>query len=172
MKFIKTVFALTLLAASAAAQIKNPVANALKDIFPNRQKNTIAAVEMMPADKFTYKPSADQNTFAHLVVHMIGTNYLLCGNAAGLPAPTVEEPKDTDGKDKLIAALKASFKFCDDAIAKIDDSKLGEVATGPDGTDYSRARYALGIASNWADHYAQVSMYLRLNGLTPPATHK
>jgi uncharacterized damage-inducible protein DinB len=172
MKGMKTVFALILFAASAAAQIKNPVASALKDIFPNRQKNTVAAVETMPADKFTYKPSADQITFAHLVVHMIGANYMLCGNAAGLPAPTVEEPKDTDGKDKLVAALKASFKFCEDAIAKIDDSKLGEVSTGPDGTDYSRARFALGIASNWADHYAQVSMYLRLNGLTPPTTHK
>jgi len=172
MKLIKTAFALTLLAASAAAQIKNPVANALKDTFPNRQKNTIAAVDAMPADKFTYKPSADQITFAHLVVHMIGANYMLCGNAAGVPAPNVEEPKEADGKDKLVAALKASFKFCEDAIAKIDDSKLGEVSTGPDGTDYSRARFALGIASNWADHYAQVSMYLRLNGINPPTSHK
>ena len=49
---IKFALPLLLLAASATAQIKNPIATALKDVFPNRQKNTVAAVEEMPADKY------------------------------------------------------------------------------------------------------------------------
>ena len=36
----------------------------------------------MPPDKFTYKPTADQITFGHLVAHMVVANYLLCGKAA------------------------------------------------------------------------------------------
>ena len=36
----------------------------------------------------------------------------------------------------------------------------------------SRARFALGIASNWADHYAEAAMYLRLNGVLPPTAKK
>jgi hypothetical protein len=40
---------------------------------------------------------------------MAETNNLLCGKAAAVPAPKVEEAKDTDSKDKLIVALKASF---------------------------------------------------------------
>ena len=57
--------ALLFLAASAIAQTtcaqsKNPVSTALRDILPGRQKNTVAAVEAMPAEKFSYKPSADQ----------------------------------------------------------------------------------------------------------------
>ena len=96
MKRTLVIPALLLLAASAAAQTapaptKNPVSAALRDILPGRQKNTVAAVEAMPADKFNYKPSADQMTFGHLVVHMAETNYLLCSKAAAVPAPKVEE---------------------------------------------------------------------------------
>src|SRR5580658_11107498 len=105
--------ALLLLAASATAQTTpaqtNPVSSALRDILPGRQKNTVAAVEAMPADKFNYKPTADQITFGHLVVHMAETNYLLCSKAAAVPAPKDEGVKDTDSKDKLVAALRASF---------------------------------------------------------------
>jgi len=170
---IKFALPLLLLAASATAQVKNPIASALKDVYPNRQKNTIAAVEEMPADKFSYKPSADQITFGHLVAHMIEANYGLCSGASAVPAPKTDEVKDTDAKDKLVAALKASFDFCSDAIGKMDDSKLGEMtAGGPGGQQVSRARFALGIASNWADHYAEAAMYLRLNGLTPPTAAK
>jgi hypothetical protein len=159
---------LVLLAASATAQVKNPIATALKDISPNRQKNTIAAVEAMPADKFSYKPSADQITFGHLVAHMIEANYGLCAGATAVPAPKVDEVKDTDTKDKLVAALKASFDFCGDALGKMDDAKLGETVTGHEGQQLTRARYTLSIASNWADHYAEAAMYLRLNGILPP----
>src|SRR5690242_13253243 len=122
--------ALLLLAAAAAqttsGPTKNPVSTALRDILPGRQKNTVAAVEAMPADKFNYKPTADQMTFGHLVVHMAETNYLLCSKAAAVPAPKDEEVKDTDSKDKLVAALRASFDFCSDALTKMDDSKLAE----------------------------------------------
>jgi len=169
--------AVLLLAAWAAAQttpaqMKNPVSAALRDILPGRQKNTVAAVEAMPADKFNYKPTADQMTFGHLVVHMAETNYLLCGKAAAVPAPKDEEVKDTDSKDKLVAALKASFDFCSDALAKMDDSKLVETTEGFGGKQVTRAWISLILAGTWADHYAETAMYLRLNGLLPPTAKK
>ena len=159
-------------AQTAPAQTKNPVSTALRDILPSRQKNTIAAVEAMPADKFNYKPSADQMTFGHLVAHMVEANYAVCSGAAAVTAPKVEEVKETDTKDKLVAALKASFDFCADALSKMDDSKLGEMITGMGPQPLSRARFALGITSNWADHYAEAAMYLRLNGVLPPTAKK
>jgi hypothetical protein len=165
--------AVVLAAVSATpAQTKNPVSSALRDTLPSRQKNTVAAVEAMPADKFSYKPTPDQMTFGHLVAHMIEANYLLCSKSASVPAPKVEEAKEADGKDKLVAALKASFDFCGDALGKMDDSKLGEMTEGFGGQQMSRARFALGLASNWADHYAEAAMYLRLNGLAPPTAKK
>ena len=169
--------AVLLLAASAAAQTtpaqaKNPVSTALRDILPGRQKNTVAAVEAMPADKFNYKPTADQMTFGHLVVHMAETNHLLCSKAAAVPAPKDEEVKDTDSKDKLVAALKSSFDFCSDALAKMDDSKLEETTEGFGGKQVSRAWISLVLAGTWADHYAEAAMYLRLNGVLPPTAKK
>jgi len=169
--------AVLLLAAWAAAQttpapMKNPVSTALRDILPGRQKNTVAAVAAMPADKFNYKPTADQMTFGGLVVHMAETNSLLCSKAAAVPAPKDQEVKDTDSKDKLVAALKASFDFCSDALAKMDDSKLVETTEGFGGKQVTRAWISLILAGTWADHYAETAMYLRLNGLVPPTAKK
>ena len=99
---VTTLFAATV----ATAQTRDPVSSALREILPGRQKNIVAAVEEMPADKFSYKPTAEQMTFGHLVTHIIEANHALCNKATGAPAPKAEEAKDTDAKDKLVAALK------------------------------------------------------------------
>src|SRR4029077_5944308 len=173
MKTTLVIPALLLLAASAAAQktpapTKDPVSSALRDIMPGREKNTVTAVKAMPADKFNYKPTADQMTFGHLVVHMAETNDLLCSKAAAFPAPKHEQDKDTDSKDKLVAALKTSFDFCSDALAKMDDSKLAETTEIFPGRQSSRAWASLILVGTWTDHYAEAAMYLRLNGVLPP----
>ena len=172
MKQLASALSLLLLAAFAAAQAKDPVSGALRDTLPGRKTNTIAAVEAMPADKFGYKPTADQMTFGHLVAHMVESNNGFCSKVAAVPAPKVDEVKETDGKDKLLAALKASFDFCEGALAKMDDSKLGEMTEGFGGHQFSRARWAVILPSAWADHYAAAAMYLRLNGITPPSAKK
>src|SRR4029077_17074142 len=176
MKTTLVIPALLLLAASAAAQTtpaptKDPVSSALRDILPGRRKNTVAAVEAMPAEKFNYKPTADQMTFGHLVVHIAQTNDLLCSKAAAVPAPKVEV-NDTDSKDKLVAALKASFDFCSDALAKMDDSRLAETTEGFGGKQVTRAWLSLILAGAWAYHYTEAAMYLRLNGVLPPPAKK
>ena len=161
-----------LLAMCGSAQTKNPVSTALKEILPGRQKNIIAAAEAMPADKYNYKPTADQMTFGHLMTHIIESNYLFCGKVTAVPAPKVEEAKESDGKDKLVTAVKASFDFCTDALAKADDAKLGETTDAFGGQQVTRARLALALSGSWADHYGMEAMYLRLNGITPPSAKK
>lgn len=169
MKRISVVPAFLLLAASLAAQTTAaPVSAALRNILPGRQRNTVAAVKAMPADKFNFKPTDDQRTFGQLVVHMSETNYLLCSKATAVPAPKVEEMKGSDPKDKLVAALEASFDFCSSALAKMDDSKLAETTEGFGGKQVSRGWISLTLAGTWADHYAETAMYLRLEGVLPP----
>jgi DinB superfamily len=166
------VLAPLLRAQAVPAETQNPVSAALREILPGRQKNTVAAIEAMPADKFNYKPSGDQRTFGQLVDHMVETNYLLCGKAAAVPSRTVEGTKDTDSKDKQVTALKASFDFCSEALAKMDDSKLTETTEGFGGKQVTRAWISLVLAGTWADHYAEAAMYLRLNGVLPPTAKK
>jgi DinB superfamily len=155
-------------AAAPAAPVKDPVSASLRILLPGRAKNTLAAIDAMPADKFSYKPTPDQSTFAHLVIHITESNYGLCAKIADVPAPKVEELKEADSKDKLLAAAKASFDFCTDALGKMDDSKLGDSVELFGGRQFPRAMGALGLASGWADHYAAAAMYLRLNGILPP----
>lgn len=148
---------------------KDPVTTSLRMLLPRSQNNTMGAIEAMPADKFSYKPTPDQMTFAHLVAHIANSNNFLCAKAADVPNAKAEEAKDTDPKDKLEAAAKASFEFCADAIGKMDDSKLGDSVELFGGRQFPRAMAALGLASGWADHYAAAAMYLRLNGILPPS---
>ena len=151
----------------SVAPVKNPVSTVLRASLAGRQKNTLAAIDAMPADKFAYKPTPDQMTFGHLVVHIIESNNGLCSKVADVPAPKVDEFKETDPKDKLLAAARASFDFCSTALANVDDSKLG------DNVDFGRVQgpRAMGVfflVGGWADHYGAAAMYLRLNGILPP----
>ena len=123
----------------------------------------------MPADKFSYKPTPDQMTFAHLVVHIIGFNNLSAPRRPTFPAPKVEEPKETDSKDQLVAAVKASYSFCSEALGKMDDSKLGDSIEIFGGRQAPARHGGIDLASGWADHYAAAAMYLRLNGILPPS---
>ncbi len=157
--------------AAAPAPTKNPVTVSLGMLLPRSQNNILGAIEAMPADKFSYKPTPDQMSFAHLVVHITESNNGLCAKVADVPTPKVDEPKESDSKDKLLAAAKASFDFCHEALGKMDDSKLGESVELFGGRQFPRAMGALGLASGWADHYAAAAMYLRLNGILPPSAH-
>ncbi|PYX59168.1 MAG: hypothetical protein DMG73_09230 [Acidobacteria bacterium] len=156
----------------SAQQTKNPVSSVVKEMLPRQQKNIVAAVEEMPADKFSYKPTADQMTFGHLVAHMIESNNIFCAKAGDVAAPKTEEAKESDGKDKLVSALKTSFDFCTTALAKADDSKLGDTIESFGGRKQPRAWAWIALASSWADHYGAAAMYLRLNGLLPPTAQK
>ena len=156
-------------APTAAAPVKDPVTAGLRMLLPRSRNNVLGAITAMPADKFSYKPTPDQMSFAHLVVHIIESNNLMCAKAADVAAPKVEEAKETDAKEKLLAAATASYDFCADALSKMDDSKLGDSIELFGGRQFPRSMAALGLASGWADHYAAAAMYLRLNNILPPS---
>lgn len=153
---------------AALAQSKSPVSDVLRQTLNGREKNTVAAFEAMPADKFDYKPTPEQMTFGHLAAHIVESNNFFCSNVGDVPQPKAEELKGTEGKDKLVAAMKASFQFCHDALAKADDSKLNDDIKWFDGKPRPRAAAFVALAGSWADHYGAAAMYLRLNGLLPP----
>src|SRR5262250_1632706 len=113
---------------AAIAQSKSAVADVLRQMLLGREKNTVAAFEAMPADKFEYKPTPEQMTFGHLAAHIAESNNYFCANVGDVAEPKVEL-KGTEGKEKLVAAMKASFEFCHTALAKADDAKMMENIT-------------------------------------------
>lgn len=159
------------LAALGQQASSNPVSDAIRDVVGQRAKIIVAAAEEMPADKYSYHPTPEQMTFAHLVIHLAGSNNFLCSSIAGTRPSEQEKLADTDSKDKLVAALEASFDYCNGVMAKTDDSKLGETVPffrGP----RTRAAVMITLANDLYDHYSQAAMYLRMNGLLPPTAQR
>jgi uncharacterized damage-inducible protein DinB len=165
----RTLCILFFAATAVLAQDKNPVTSVAKEILPRQQKNLVAAVEEMPANKFGYRPTEQQMTFGHLILHIVESNNYLCSKIGDVPEVKAAVPlKESDGKEKLAAALRASFEFCGTALAKVDDSKLGDEVELFGGRKGSRAFALIALTNDWADHYSSAAIYLRLNGLLPP----
>jgi len=156
---------------SVCAWAQNPVSDALRDDLPRMQKNTIGAAEEMPADKYGYKPTEAQVPFGHWVSHATGANYIICSRLTGATPPDAGV-KETDPKDKLVNALKKSFDYCTAQLPKLQDSQLGEQVDWFGGRKLTKAAAVLALSADWADHYSQMSSYLRLNGLLPPTAKK
>jgi len=172
MKSLTLICLLSLFTAPVFAQSKDPASDALRQILAGRAKNTIAAFEAMPAEKYGFKPTPAQMSFGHLAAHVVESNYYFCANVGDVPKPKVTEVKDSDSKDVLVAAVKSSFDFCTTALAKASDSTMSSDITWFDGKPKARAWAFLGLASSLADHYGMAAIYLRLNGLLPPTAKK
>src|SRR6266705_6802065 len=99
----RTLCILLLSATAVLAQDKNPVTSVVKEILPRQEKNLVAAVEEMPANKFDYRPTEQQMTFSQLVLHVIGSNNHLCSTIGDIPVVKAPAPlKEADGKEKLV----------------------------------------------------------------------
>jgi hypothetical protein len=150
----------------------SPVADAFRANASSEAKNLIAAAEMIPVAKLTYKPTPAQMSFADIMVHLAQGNDYLCSDIAGVKAPSRTAVKATAPKAELIARLKETFDFCTESLKSLDDTKLGEEIGWFDGSKKSRAMVMTLTTGDWADHYSQMANYMRLNGMLPPTAKK
>ena len=150
----------------------NPVSDAFRDNAKSAAKNLIAAAEEFPADKYAYKPTAEQMSVGDIVVHLIQGNDYLCGTISGAKAPARAKLAGTDKKETLMAMLRESFAFCDQSLSSLSDANLGEQLPFFGGSKMSRAAVMTLTTADWADHYSQYANYLRLNGMLPPTAKK
>ena len=112
-------------------------------------------------------------TFGKLVAHIAQTNLALCSAISGAPSPLppdeLKKLSDATAKDALLAAIKRSFDYCTEGLAKVTDSQLGdEVSMFGRRTRMARAAAMIVLVADWADHYSTAASYLRLNGILPP----
>lgn len=157
----------------------NPITASFRGRTIGLQRNLAAAFDSIPEAKYGYKPTPAQLTIGYIAQHLASDNYLFC-NAFGdmkanIPQKDTSTPdsvKATWPKDSLVAKLKASFTFCENAFAQLDDAKLADqvsVSFGGQSRTVTRAAMVLGHALDMADHYSQIANYMRLNGMLPPS---
>jgi hypothetical protein len=170
-------------AAAAQQPPAGPQANPITAAFRGRtlglQRNIAQAFDSIPESKFGYKPTPSQLSIGYIAQHVASDNYFFCNNfgamKATLPATdttTADSIKAKWPKDTLVAKLKASLTFCENAFAQLDDSKLAEpISMTFNGQTRNSTRVAmvLGHALDMADHYSQLANYMRLNNILPPS---
>lgn len=163
-----------------AAPVTNPITTAFKNRTTGLRRNIAQAFDSIPESKFSYKPTPAQLSVGYIAQHVASDNYFFCNNFGDKKATLSDDDKTTPDsikakwpKDVLVAKLKASIAFCDDAMGQLDDAKIGEMiaVSGPNGQtrQVSRANYVLGHAIDLADHYSQLANYMRLNNMLPPS---
>jgi hypothetical protein len=174
---MKTLLAMALALCSpmitvAAQESGAPVSDAFRDLAQRSGRNLIEAAEQMPANKYGFKPTPAQMSFGDVIAHLTEGNHFLCSNIGGLAAPKGSKVAATDPKKQLVTRLKDSFQFCDSALAKVHDSNLDAKVPFFGEREVSRATAMFVTADDWADHYSQLAIYMRLNGLLPPTAKR
>lgn len=159
-------------------QQANPITTAFRGRTLGLQRNLAQAFDSIPEAKFSYKPTPAQLSIGYIAQHLATDNYLFCNNfgamKATLPASdttTADSIKAKWPKDTLVAKLKASLTFCENAFAQLDDAKLAEpivFSFGGQTRNSTRVSMVLGHALDLADHYSQLANYMRLNNILPP----
>jgi len=170
---------LSLSAQQPAGGSANPITTAFRGQITGLHRNIAQAFDSIPESKFGYKPTPAQLSIGYIAQHVASDDYFFCNNfganKATLPDEDTQTPDSVKAKwpkDKLVAKLKESIKFCDDALAQVDDAKLGEAITltfGGQSRPSTRISMVLGHALDLADHYSQLANYMRLNGILPPS---
>ncbi len=149
----------------------NPIVSTVRQMEGRYAKNLTGAADEMPAAKYDYRPTPEQMTFGHLMTHVAEANNVLCAAIAGDPSHDTKL-SESDTKEKLVSAVKDSFTYCEQVLAKTDDSNLAQATTVSGGQTTTRGAALIRLVVGWADHYSMAAMYLRLNNLLPPSATK
>lgn len=159
----------TLLAQTAG----DPVTKIVRQIEARQSETLISAAEEMPAEEYSYHPAfAEEKTFASLLMHVADSNNLLCARIAD-EEPRQNGLRDTDSKDTLLRAVKDSFAYCEQMLAKADDSKLSDEVSLFGVERAPRTAAYIWLVRGWADHVAVAAAFLDLSGhLLPPSVRK
>lgn len=125
--------------------------------------NLEGAADLMPADKYSFKLTDGQMTFAQWLNHSTQRNYSDCAVMKGVPTPEAEkQAASLKEKDAVSKALKDSFAYCAEALQNFDDQK----ATSSDQVSYA----FLHLLAHSNEIYGNIVGYLRVSGIVPPST--
>jgi uncharacterized damage-inducible protein DinB len=134
-------------------------------------RKLIAMAEDFPEDKYDFKPTPAQRTFAEQLLHATGVNYYFTNVVLGEKPPTSENPPRDQFKSKqaVVDYVKKSFADGADAIRKKGDAGMSAMVVDPYANQYVRVNdYAYGFIEHLGEHYGQLVVYYRVAGLVPP----
>ena len=113
------------------------------------------AAEMVPADKYSYRPVDTVRTFGQLIAHITDSYNYFCANGVGnkVEWSDLVEKGATD-KDTLLPKLKEAVGRCNTAYSS-NNAQLGPLFTN---------------VSHTSLHYGNIITYMRMLGMKPPSS--
>ncbi len=147
----------------------------------NLEEEFVPAAEAMPEDKFDFAPINGEfkgvRTYAQQIKHVAAVNYEIAAAILEQKPPVdihdEAGPESIKSKEEVLKYLKDSFVYVHKAIGTIDDKNLVQTVKSPFGEGkVTRMGLASSIAWHGYDHYGQMVVYLRMNGIIPPASRR
>src|SRR5262245_20605916 len=192
----KYLFALLLLAGRGLAAAQQPtaaelsrketVASALLRGIQFQEYEFRSAAEAMPEDQYSYRPAegkfknekpefgpAEVRTFAEQVKHVGCSNFAFAAEFDGQKPPDACDkggPSRARTKKELLIYLRDSFAAIRKSLGAVTAQNMYEPIEGPYAGPNTRLGVATVVIWHCADHYGQMTLYLRLNNIVPPSS--
>ncbi|HYC58331.1 MAG TPA: DinB family protein [Thermoanaerobaculia bacterium] len=176
MKVLPLVLVALAVPAFAAVRTQNaPAASAPKltgfkaEFFMNLDEvedKIMDLAESVPADRYSWRPTADVRSTSEVFMHVVGGNYFLA-TFLGVPAPKMNgdiEKKITKKAD-VIAELNRSFDHLRNAVNATADL---EKPVKMFGNQTTQRGVLITMLSHLHEHLGQSVAYARMNGVVPP----
>jgi uncharacterized damage-inducible protein DinB len=154
----------------AAVKPADPEMKVVLDSWNEIGRKLTAMAEDFPEDKYDFKPTPAERSFAEQLLHAAGSSYYFTNPVMGKKPPAAEDPKREQYKSKADIVAFVKKAFADGAAAIQSQGEKGmttEVVYFPD----QKARVldiAYGLIEHSGEHYGQLVVYYRLAGLVPP----
>ena len=145
-----------------------------------QKRMMIGIAEAMPEETFSFKPTEAQRTYAEQILHIAGANVYLMQHLGGAAAaPEVDTTDFTvfglsaTSKAVVLEALSDGYDYGIAVLQEFSDEQLLETIAGPQYMgNVTRVKMAYFTLSHAMDIYGQMAVYLRLNGVIPPASRR
>jgi uncharacterized damage-inducible protein DinB len=137
----------------------------------------VGLADAMPAEKYAFKPAngefKDARTFGEQVKHVACANVAFFNEIEKKEPPSHCEtggPNPATTKAELLTYLRDSFAYAGRVLRTMTAANALDPAGGPYGGNSTRLGLATLAVWHASDHYGQLVVYLRMNGIVPPAS--
>src|SRR5947209_154319 len=134
-------------------------------------RKLVAMAEDFPEDKYDFKPTPAQRSFAEQLLHAANSNYFFVNPARGEKPPAAEDPKRDQFKSKadIVAFVKKAYADGAAVIKEKGDKGMNDLLVDPFENQQTRViDMAYGLIEHSGEHYGQLAVYYRVAGLVPP----
>lgn len=133
-------------------------------------RKLIVMAEDLPEDKYDYKPHADSRTFVGNLLHVSASMYFFTDPVLGQKARYGDDPKRDELKTKpqIVAFVKKCVQDGADVIKAKGDAGMSASVYPGGPRQYRIDELAYGLIEHSGEHYGQLVVYYRVNGMVPP----